>query len=282
MAAQGEVYLHLNDLAPNEVWSVQTPRGQVRLASGGRYDIVAGTTDQPTTVTVLDGAAQIEGPGVSLQIGANETATITGTDPFQGSVGPAVRDAFLNARLNAERPPPRPAIAAPVAAQVYAMPGGEDLTNYGNWSQAPQYGQVWYPPVSQGWVPYRHGHWAYVAPWGWTWVDDAPWGFAPFHYGRWVQIGDRWAWTPGEVVAAEPPVYAPALVTFIGVGAGVAVGHRHRRRARRGLDRLGPAGPAGSLPSVVPRIGQLRPAGQHHPRLERDQRLERQQRHDHQ
>ncbi len=224
VAAQGEIYLHLNDLAPDEVWSVQTPRGQVHLARGGRYGIVVGTTDQPTTVTVLDGAAQIEGPGVSLQIAANETATIDGSDPFQGSVGPAVRDAFLNARLNAERPPPRPAIAAPVAARVYAMPGGEDLVSSGSWSQAPQYGQVWYPPVSQGWVPYRQGHWAYVAPWGWTWVDNAPWGFAPFHYGRWVQIGDRWGWTPGEVVAAGPPVYAPALVTFLGIGAGVAVG----------------------------------------------------------
>ena len=89
---------------------------------------------------------------------------------------------------------------------------------------APEYGQVWYPPVSPGWVPYRQGHWAYVAPWGWTWIDDAPWGFAPFHYGRWVQIGGRWAWTPGAVAVAEPPVYAPALVAFIGIGAGVALG----------------------------------------------------------
>jgi len=143
VAPQGEAYFHLRDLAPNEVWSVQTPRGLVRMSAAGHYDIIVGTTDQPTQVTVLDGAAEVEGSGLSLQVAANQTATMTGTDPFQGSVGPALRSPFLTARLNAERPP-RPAVAipAPVAAQVAAMPGGEDLTDYGSWAPAPQYGQV--------------------------------------------------------------------------------------------------------------------------------------------
>jgi hypothetical protein len=221
VAALGETYIHLSDLAPNETWSVQTPRGLVHLGGAGRYGIVVGTTEQPTLVTVLDGSAQIEGPGVSLQVGAGQTATITGTDSFQGSVGPAVRNAFLTERVNAERPPPAP---ASVPAQVAAMPGGVDLYGVGSWSPAPDYGQVWYPPVSQGWVPYRDGHWAYVAPWGWTWIDNAPWGFAPFHYGRWLQVDGRWGWTPGEAAAAGPPTYAPALVAFLGIGAGVALG----------------------------------------------------------
>ena len=203
------------------MWSVQTPRGLVHLGGAGRYGIVVGTTEQPTLVTVLEGSAQIEGPGVSLQVGAGQTATISGTDSFQGSVGPAVRDAFLTERLNAERPPPA---LASVPAQVAVMPGGTDLYGVGSWSPAPEYGQVWYPPVSPGWVPYREGHWAYVAPWGWTWIDNAPWGFAPFHYGRWLQIDGRWGWTPGEAAVAGPPVYAPALVAFIGIGAGVALG----------------------------------------------------------
>jgi len=227
VAAQGEIYIDLQDLLPNEVWSIQTPRGLVRLSGAGRYDIVVGTTDQPTLVTVLEGSAQIDGAGASLQVAANLTATITGTDSFQGSVGTAPRDAFLTERLNAERPAqavPAPAQAVPAQAQVVAMPGGRDLAAFGSWSPAPEYGQVWYPPVAATWAPYREGHWAYVAPWGWTWVDDAPWGFAPFHYGRWIQISGRWAWTPGAVAIAGPPVYAPALVTFIGIGAGIAVG----------------------------------------------------------
>ena len=68
-----------------------------------------------------------------------------------------------------------------------------------------------------GWAPYRFGHWAWVDPWGWTWIDDAPWGFAPFHYGRWAFRNNAWAWVPGA--HHGHPVYAPAVVTFIG-GAG--------------------------------------------------------------
>jgi hypothetical protein len=227
--AQGEIYMHLVNLAPNEVWTLQTPRGAVRIAQPGRYDIVVGSTDAPTLIIVVEGSAQIEGPGVSLTVNANQMATINGTDTFQGSVGPATRDTFLNDQLNAERPPPSVASLPPqVATQVAAMPGGADLYQTGQWSQAPDYGQVWYPPVSQGWVPYREGHWAYVAPWGWTWVDNASWGFAPFHYGRWVQVGSRWGWTPGVVAVSGPevysPVYAPALVAFVGLAAGVAIG----------------------------------------------------------
>ncbi len=99
------------------------------------------------------------------------------------------------------------------------MTGYEDLDDNGSWSYAGNYGAVWYPTnVPAGWAPYRFGHWVWVAPWGWTWVDEASWGFAPFHYGRWCQIGPRWAWLPGP--AAVRPVYAPALVAFVGGGGG--------------------------------------------------------------
>ena len=112
------------------------------------------------------------------------------------------------------------------------MTGYEDLDQYGAWRTAPDYGAVWVPTaVPAGWAPYRSGHWVWVSPWGWTWVDSAPWGFAPFHYGRWVWLGNHWAWAPGRRIAR--PVYAPALVAFIGgsnfsvsvgVGSAPAVG----------------------------------------------------------
>jgi FecR protein len=221
VAPQGEAYFHLN-LAPNEIWSVETPRGTARLTQSGRYDIVVGTTDQPTTITVVEGAAELEGPGVSLKLAANQTATITGSGPFEAKAGPIERDAFLSARISAEHPPTHAPTSIP--AQLSFMSGAEDLSGTGEWSQSSDYGQVWYPPVASNWVPYRDGDWAYVAPWGWTWVDSAPWGFAPFHYGRWAQINNRWGWVPGGERDAGRPVYAPALVTFIGLSAGVAVG----------------------------------------------------------
>jgi len=64
---QGEIYLHAQDLGPNESWSVQTPRGLVMLAGSGRYGIVLGDTQNPTTVTVLNGSVQVSGPGVGLR-----------------------------------------------------------------------------------------------------------------------------------------------------------------------------------------------------------------------
>jgi hypothetical protein len=115
------------------------------------------------------------------------------------------------------------------------MIGGDDLDQYGQWNDVPEYGNVWYPTsVPAGWAPYRDGHWAWIDPWGWTWVDDQPWGFAPFHYGRWAYIGSRWGWMPGQVNVR--PEYAPALVAFIG-GAGFSLSAN-----------LGGGGPVGWFP----------------------------------
>jgi hypothetical protein len=222
---QGEAYVHVLALQPNETVTLQTPRGTVTIAAPGQYDVIAGDTSNPTEVTVITGAAQIAGTGFTLSVNPNQAATVTGTDTFQGSVAPATQDAFVAAMVARDQPPAAPAGSAPPPPAIAQMPGGTDLAATGTWATAPTYGQVWYPPVAAGWAPYRDGHWAYVAPWGWTWVDAAPWGFAPFHYGRWANINNRWGWIPGvQAGVAVRPVYAPALVTFFGVGAvGVSV-----------------------------------------------------------
>jgi hypothetical protein len=93
-------------------------------------------------------------------------------------------------------------------------PGFSDLDEYGHWAEEAEYGPVWYPEVSVGWVPYRFGHWVWIDPWGWTWVENEPWGFCPFHFGRWVLIGGVWGWLPGPIIPF--PVYAPAFVGFLG------------------------------------------------------------------
>jgi len=102
--------------------------------------------------------------------------------------------------------------------------GYADLGAYGSWTVDPDYGEVWYPAaVPVGWRPYSTGYWTYVAPWGWTWVDAQPWGFAPYHYGRWAYRGERWCWIPPQ--RTERPVYAPALVGFVGgTELGISIG----------------------------------------------------------
>ncbi|MFC3677540.1 DUF6600 domain-containing protein [Ferrovibrio xuzhouensis] len=231
---QGSVYLQVDSLVAGERYTIRTPRGDLDVTARGRYVVAAGDDDHPTTATVLEGAAKIGDHAVP----AGQTASLSGpldsADPAQITLAAARPDAFTQSVLAAEdRPAPTPSTAAappPAAAlpqQVSGMTGAQDLAAVGTWSTAPDYGNVWYPPVSAGWVPYRDGHWAWVAPWGWTWVADEPWGFAPFHYGRWVVIHDRWAWSPGlhvDVRYGRPrPVYAPALVVFFGGGASIGV-----------------------------------------------------------
>ncbi len=193
---------------------VSTPRGTVRLAAPGTYELVAGDSESATAVVVIAGSAHLEAPGLALDVGPGQTATVTGTGQLAGAVQSSVApDPFAVASertLAAVR-----AGAVPPAARE--MTGCQALAGTGRWSSDASYGAVWYPPVAAGWVPYREGHWDYVSPWGWTWIDAEPWGFAPFHYGRWVLIGDQWAWVPGDAVPqddADAPVYAPALVAW--------------------------------------------------------------------
>ena len=233
--AQGAIFLKLASLPSGQVISFNTPRGTVQISAIGRYEIVAGDTNDATTITVVEGAAHVSGNNLSLDIGPQQTATIGGSDTLEGSVGPMQQDPFLRAQLAAdEQQAPRVQQAASVVPQsVRYMTGSSDLQQYGSFQQTSEYGQVWYPnDVARDWAPYRDGHWAYVQPWGWTWVDNARWGFAPFHYGRWVEVNDRWGWVAGEQAAyagASPyPVYSPALVSFVDVGgaalAGAAIG----------------------------------------------------------
>ena len=224
-AAQGRLFLRLRNIAPGETNTIRTPRGTVVIGAPGDYEITVGDTETPTVVTVHEGAATITGPGVSLSIGAHQSAQVNGAETFSGVVVGEVSDPFLQGQLERDHPPRSYGNVAPPPV-VEQMTGYEAVADTGVWDDTPDYGRIWYPPVSVGWAPYREGHWAFIAPWGWTWVDDAPWGFAPFHYGRWVQWHDRWGWVPVApgVEYGVRPVYSPALVAFVGAGVGVAVG----------------------------------------------------------
>ncbi len=218
--SQGEVFLDVNELQPGESYTVQTPRGTVTISQDGKYDIAAGDETNPTIVTVFTGAAAVTDPGASVQVAEGQAAVLTGTDQTTAQLGEAQPDSFAQHELSLTQAPP-PAYA-PLA--VREMTGSYELSQYGTWDQDPDYGAVWYPQVDADWAPYRDGYWADVPPWGYTWVDDEPWGFAPFHYGRWIERGGRWGW-----IAADPgnygyqPIYAPAVVSFFGLGLAAGI-----------------------------------------------------------
>ncbi len=221
---QGEIYLHLQNLPSGQTYTITTPRGIVTLDKDGRYDIVAGDTENPTMITVLEGSAEVAATNLSLQVAANQTATINGTETFQGSVGALQQDAFL-ASMAAREQQQAAALQSSGAppAVVQGMTGSQTLSRYGTWQSNQEYGSVWYPNVGAGWSPYEDGSWQYAEPWGWTWVSAEPWGFAPFHYGRWAELDGRWAWVPAAYAQGSGyalPVYAPALVAFFGLAGG--------------------------------------------------------------
>src|SRR5579872_573285 len=223
--AQGELSLTVGQLARGERIEITTPRGVMEILASGRYHLDAGTTESPTRFEVFDGRAQVQRDGGNNMLSRGQAALINPDNTVTtASVEPDPLDQWAfdrdrgpgPGRSTAGAPPPPPPTGSASAGYVSPeMTGGADLEAYGSWSPSPDYGQVWYPnDVASDWAPYTDGHWGWVSPWGWTWIDDEPWGFAPFHYGRWAYIDDRWGWVPGEVVAE--PVYAPALVVFVG------------------------------------------------------------------
>ena len=234
--SQGTLNLAVRQLAQGENFEVDTPTVAFVASAPGIYRIDDDPSGTGSMVTVFQGSGTVYGEnGVSRQVAAGTSyrfndsalASIEATglpqpDDFDRFC--EVRDANYNRYTQQE--------------QQYVPPdmiGADDLDQYGQWNDVPEYGNVWYPSsVPAGWAPYRYGHWAWIDPWGWTWVGDEPWGFAPFHYGRWVYARDRWGWMPGPVHVR--PVYAPALVAFVG-GSGFSVSVN-----------LGGGGPVGWFP----------------------------------
>jgi hypothetical protein len=211
---QGRIDVKTLAMDTSQPYQITTPRGTISLQQQGDYYVEAGSTEDPTRLGVRSGAAQIQGlDGQVLAVRAGEVGEVTGDA------------ATPQLRTIRTAPPTLPGAWADRDRQVIydqspqylssGVTGYEDLNNYGTWVSDSSYGEVWIPrSVPAGWAPYRTGHWAYVQPWGWTWIDEQPWGFAPYHYGRWANSGGRWMWLPPQREAR--PVYAPALVAFVG------------------------------------------------------------------
>ncbi|MHB0991783.1 MAG: DUF6600 domain-containing protein [Burkholderiales bacterium] len=217
--AQGSLAARLRTLAPGQDIEIDTPNLALQATNPGSYRVDVAPGGNATTVTVRSGTAMLYGDHTSLMVPAGQQIRFVGThlQQYTGTTEPlldgfdawaAQRDAGLNSTISAQYVSPD-------------MTGYQDLDANGTWQDTQAYGPVWIPAVAMysGWAPYREGRWAWIAPWGWTWIDAEPWGFAPFHYGRWAQIGGVWGWVPGMYARIWSPVYAPALVGFVGGGA---------------------------------------------------------------
>ncbi|ANA33401.1 DUF6600 domain-containing protein [Ralstonia mannitolilytica] len=217
---QGALSVRVRALPPDQTVEIDTPNLAFTPQAPGEYRFDVAPDGSSTTVTVWRGQGTAYGDDRSLPLSAGQQIRFDGTDLAQaGGTDNPGRDAFDRWAESRDAREDASVSARYVGRE---MTGYEALDDYGTWREDAGYGAVWVPrAVPAGWAPYRTGHWAWIAPWGWTWVDDAPWGFAPFHYGRWAYVGTTWCWVPGPVVPR--PVYAPALVGFVGGGGGGGV-----------------------------------------------------------
>ena len=222
--SQGYLNVRMPRLDEGDSFEVDTPNGAVALLSPGDYRIDVNPDANVMTVTVRSGSAEVNGGGQTFAVNDGQHVRFSGTDQLMAeTLEPAQPDEWDQWCMSRDHRDDQ-AVARVSQYVGNEMIGAEDLVDNGEWRSDPTYGSYWAPTrVAVDWAPYRYGHWAYVEPWGWTWIDDAPWGFAPFHYGRWAYIRGGWGWVPGPVVVR--PVYAPALVAFVGGGSfGVGFG----------------------------------------------------------
>jgi hypothetical protein len=228
---EGTILVRVRHLDDNETYEIDTPNLAFSITRPGTYRINVDEGGDATSIRIREGEGQVTGGGASYSVRAHDDAVFSGTDQLNADVQDlnADYDEFDSWSANRDRRWEHSRSAQYVSQDVV---GYEDLDDHGDWRDTQEYGHVWYPRVEQtDWAPYHYGHWAYIEPWGYTWVDDQQWGFAPFHYGRWVNVEGRWGWIPSppraEGVVYVRPVYAPALVAFVGGGGfsvGVAVG----------------------------------------------------------
>ena len=211
--AAGSASVRVRYKQREERFLVGTPQAAFFLDADGTYRIDFDPQHDESRLTVTSGSAHMESENGDVIVAAGRMLRVLGPSStsyaIEGAPGADEFDRWAQSR---------DARWSDVASRRYVSPymtGFEDLDASGNWSSDPDYGPVWMPSgVAAGWAPYSEGRWVYVQPWGWSWVDSAPWGYAPFHYGRWVLVRGRWAWSPGMRV--DRPVYAPALVAWIG------------------------------------------------------------------
>jgi hypothetical protein len=235
---EGACVFDVGALDSGDTYEVGTPNGAVDFTQPGLYQV--GIDDGgDTVVSVLNGACQVAGlagsgevsRGQLLTLAAAETAEAIVSDLSPDVAGPIVNDYYSYRYQDAydgrysdyqiyESDPNyyqqsyRRSASYQYIPQDSQIAGVEDLDNYGDWQDVPNYGHCWRPrQTSSDWAPYRDGYWSDDHTLGLTWVSNERWGWAPYHYGRWAHVNQQWFWVPAEITRHS--TYSPALVAFV-------------------------------------------------------------------
>lgn len=219
--SQGYLNVRVRDIPLDHTVEVATPLAAATLWEPGMYRV---DVDRDTVrFGVVRGSLSVVLDGEQLDVNPGELLELQGGEEPSYGYGRLPQASAFDA-WSEERDQRRQKSASSQYVHNAVM-GYDDLDDSGSWRQDAAYGNVWYPTrVASDWAPYQSGNWVWQDPYGWTWVSYEPWGWAPYHYGRWVYTGNAWGWVPPPppryygpaVVMNIRPVYAPALVAFIG------------------------------------------------------------------
>jgi hypothetical protein len=219
--SNGVMDLSVRSFPSDFTLELDTPTGAATILEPGRYRV--DVDERGTRYSVIEGTISLAVDGEQLDVRAGESLELEDTDPptygYDRLSGRTPFDSWADDR---DARWERSSSARYVNNDVV---GYEDLDEHGTWRDSRDYGRVWIPSrIHAGWAPYQEGRWIWQDPFGWTWVSYEPWGWAPYHYGRWVYLQSSWCWVPPPprgyrgptAVMAIQPVYAPALVAFVG------------------------------------------------------------------
>jgi hypothetical protein len=242
---QGSGLFDVGALASGEFFECATPNGAVDFVQPGLYQV--GIDDGGNTlISVLSGAAQVVGLGGRGEISKGQVLTLAAAaagEAYLSRLAPNLAGGVVNDYYSYRYPkvydgryvdynryqddpyyydPYRRSVSYQYIRDDSEVAGLDDLDDYGEWADVPNYGHCWRPRVAQGWAPYRDGYWSNNHALGLSWVSNERWGWAPYHYGRWAVVNSAWYWVPSEVV--QHPVYAPALAAFVALTEADRVG----------------------------------------------------------
>ena len=205
----GVVSVTLRDLLEGESVQIATPNATIRLEEPGDYRVEA-PTDDLSILVVRGGAATVETDAGPVRVTEGQRARLQGREALASLEPASANDAFDEWVLGRED---QLADAETPSEDTQ----NEELQQYGEWRDDPNYGRVWTPAYAYGgYNPFHGGYWQPVG-FGWSWVDPYPWGQFGFNDGRWAYSPymHRWCWVPARnhhphEVANDPlPVHPP-------------------------------------------------------------------------
>jgi hypothetical protein len=146
---------------------------------------------------VFKGDVKVDGPGGTIAVAKNKTATFDSNNDDKSTVASHVEEAPLDS-WDKESISYHDQYAKNTSQSPYQY-GLSDLNYYGAYSNVPGYGTMWQPYFAGvGWDPFMNGAWGWYPGMGYTFASAYPWGWLPYRYGNWMFIqGSGWMWQPG-------------------------------------------------------------------------------------